>query len=175
MSLKRRSLLVLTGALPLLMAGCTFRPLYRPAGRNAAAPSDELSNVRIAPLTDRLGQQMHNALRNEINPEGQPRRPSYTLLVSLSETIEEIGIRLDETASRNDITLEANFRLLRAGSDEVILTARASTTDSYDILASAFATDTAQAAARERNVRRLAKQVRLQLAAHFAGDQLRAS
>lgn len=118
---------------------------------------------------------MHNALRNELNPRGQPRRPKYSLQVGLSETIEEIGIRLDETASRNDITLVATFRLVQAGGQEVVMSAQASVTDSYDVLASAFATDTAQQAARERNVRRLAKQVRLQLAAHFSNTALRTS
>ena len=118
---------------------------------------------------------MHNALRNELNPRGQPANPRYSLAVSLSETIEEIAIRRDETASRNDVTLLANFRLVRSGSQEILMSARASVTDSYNILASAFATDTARDAARERNVRRLAKQVRLQLASFFANAELRSS
>ena len=175
LSPKRRTVLQFGCLLPLLAAGCTFRPLYRPKGRTDSSPNDQLSEIRIVPLSDRLGQQMHNALRNELNPRGQPRRPKYSLQVSLSETTEEIGIRLDETASRNDITLVATFQLSQAGGQEVIMSARASVTDSYDVLASAFATDTAQKAARERNVRRLAKQVRLQLAAHFSNTELRTS
>lgn len=173
---ERRSLLGLVLAAPLLAAGCTFRPLYRPSGSSEAnAPSDQMSAVLIVPLGDRLGQQMHNALRNEINPGGQPRNPQYDLRVRLDESIDEIGIRLDETASRNDITLLASFNLVRAGSGEVLLSAQASVTDSYDVLASAYATDVAQVAARERNVRRLAQKVRLQLASYFANAQLRRS
>ncbi len=175
LSPERRSLLLWGSLLPFLAAGCTFRPLYRPKGRTDSSPNDQLSEIQIVPLSDRLGQLMHNALRNELNPKGQPRRPRYSLQLGLSETIEEIGIRLDETASRNDITLVASFSLVRAGSQEVLMSAQASVTDSYDVLASAFATDTAQRAARERNVRRLAKQVRLQLASHFSNTELRSS
>ena len=175
LSPKRRALVLLGSALPLLAAACTFRPLYRPVGQNRASPDDQLSEIRIVPLSDRLGQLMHNALRNELNPGGQPRRPRYSLQVGLSETVEEIGIRRDETASRNDITLTASFNLLRAGTQDVVMSAQSSVTDSYDVLASAFATDTARKAAQERNVRRLAKQVRMQLAAHFSNTQLRTS
>ena len=172
---ERRLLLRAAVALPLLAVGCTFRPLYRPSRNPAAAPDQQLAAIRISPLTDRLGQQMHNALRNELNPRGQPSNPSYRLVVSLSETVDEIAIRRDETASRNDIILVARFRLLREGSDEQLLSASSTVTDSFDVLASAFATESAQDAARERNVRRLAQQVRLQLASYFANAEQRSS
>ena len=172
---ERRALLRAALALPLLAAGCTFRPLYRPVGNSTAAPDQQLAAIRITPLTDRLGQLMHNALRNELNPRGQPRNPSYRLVLSLSETIDEIAIRRDETASRSDIILVATFQLLREGSDEELLRASSRVTDSFDDLAAAFATEAAEDAARERNVRRLAKQVRLQLASYFASAELRSS
>ena len=173
--IERRALLSAAAALPLLAAGCTFRPLYRPSRNPAAAPEQQLAAVRIVPLTDRLGQLMHNALRNELNPRGQPSNPSYRLVLSLDETTDEVAIRSDETASRNDIILVARFQLVREGSDEQLLNASSTVTDSYDVLASAFATDSAQEAARERNVRRLAKQVRLQLASYFASAEQRSS
>ena len=96
-------------------------------------------------------------------------------MLGLAETVEEIAIRRDETASRSDIILSASFQLVREGSDEPLLNASSSVTDSFDVLASAFATEAAQEAARERNVRRLAKQVRLQLASYFASAEQRGS
>lgn len=174
---ERRMLLRAAAALPLLAAGCTFRPLYRPSGSSASAsaPDQQLAAIRITPLTDRLGQLMHNALRNELNPRGQPRNPSYRLVVTLEETIDEIAIRRDETASRNDIILFAEFQLLRQDNGVQLLNASSSTTDSYDVLASAYATEVAQEGARERNVRNLARQMRLQLASYFASAELRSS
>ena len=172
---ERRALLSVAAALPLLAAGCTFRPLYRPSRNAAAAPEQQLAAIRIVPLTDRLGQLMHNALRNELNPRGQPSNPSYRLVLGLSETVDEIAIRRDETASRNDIILVASFRLVREDGGEQLLSARSTVTDSFDVLASAFATEAAQDAARERNVNRLAKQVRLQLASYFASVEQRGS
>ena len=168
-------MLGVAAALPLLAAGCTFRPLYRPSRNPAAAPDQQLAAIRITPLTDRLGQQMHNALRNELNPRGQPSNPSYRLVLSLNETVDEIAIRRDGTASRNDIILVANFRLLLEDGGEQLLSARSTATDSFDVLASAFATESAEDAARERNVNRLAKQIRLQLASYFANAEQRSS
>lgn len=172
---ERRALLSAAAALPLLAAGCTFRPLYRPVGNVAAAPERQLAAIRIVPLGERLGQQMHNALRNELNPRGQPSNPSYRLVVSLGETIDEVAIRRDETASRNDVVLMAFFRLLREDSGEQLVSASSRVTDSYDVVAAAFATDAALDAARERNVRSLAKQIRLQLASYFASAEQRGS
>lgn len=172
---ERRALLSAAAALPLLAAGCTFRPLYRPGGSEAAAPDRQLAAIRIVPLGDRIGQLVHNALRNELNPRGQPSNPSYQLVLGLAETFDEVAIRSDETASRGDVILVANFQLLRVGSNEQLLHASSRVTDSFNILAASFATEAAVDAARERNARRLAKQIRLQLASYFASAEQRGS
>src|SRR3546814_10930071 len=74
------------------LAACGFQPLYGSDGRRNLGDESvaaSLATVRIDPLRDRAGQQMHNFLRDRLNPEGQPVSPSYRLQVQLVERSEE--------------------------------------------------------------------------------------
>ena len=75
-------------AIALALPGCGFRPLYGKSSLDAQGYSTEarLSAVEIAPIADRLGQQVHNYLRDAMNPTGQPANPAYRLEVVVIET-----------------------------------------------------------------------------------------
>src|SRR3546814_18352240 len=61
------------------LAACGFQPLYGSDGRRNLGDESvaaSLATVRIDPLRDRAGQQMHNFLSARLNPAGQPVSPS---------------------------------------------------------------------------------------------------
>ena len=58
----------------LPLAGCGFSPLYA-EGEDDLSVAAEMATVRIEPLRDRVGQQMHNFLRDRLNPNGQRVSP----------------------------------------------------------------------------------------------------
>ncbi|MEX0760211.1 MAG: LPS assembly lipoprotein LptE [Tistlia sp.] len=154
--------LLLAGAL----AGCGLRPLYgeHPAGGTTVG---ELQTVRILPIADRPGQQLHNALRNELNPRGQPVDPRYNLSVDLEIQEQEVGVRKDETATRANLILAGSYRLVR-NADKVLMTRGvAKSIVSYNIVDSEFGTYAAESDARDRGIDQLAQQMRLRLAAYF--------
>ena len=156
------------GAMPLAgLAACGFRPLYGrgPQNQDVAA---SLAAVRIDPLRDRVGQQMHNFLRDRLNPDGQPTSPSYRLQVALNETLTELGVRRDETASRANLRMDADFTLLPYGSETPLLRGRSSSTTSYDILTNPFATTVSEADARERALREVADDIQTRLSLYFS-------
>jgi LPS-assembly lipoprotein len=159
----------------LVPAACGFQPLYGPEGRDSAAVQG-LQQVRLAPLPDRAGQQLHNFLRNEINPYGQPSDPQYVLRMSVLERLESLGIREDETATRANLTLMARFELVELSSGETLLKGRSSSTNSYDILDAEvrYATIVSEADARERAMRQIAKDIRTRLSVYFSTKQARA-
>jgi LPS-assembly lipoprotein len=136
-------------ALLAALSGCGFRPLYAPAGPEAAAPTDLMAAVRINPLPDRAGQQLHNLLRDQLNPGGQPLQPAYVLDLRLVQDTENVGIRKDETATRANLTLSSSF-VLRAALDVQ------------------YPTDVAEADALARGLRELSEDIKLQLAVFFA-------
>ncbi|GAB4363007.1 MAG: LPS assembly lipoprotein LptE [Kiloniellaceae bacterium] len=171
MSWSRKSLagLVLAAAGAVALSGCGFEPLYGP-GINNAEVADSLAAVRVEPLNDRAGQQMHNFLRDRLNPRGQPVNADYRLRVQLSERLEELGVRRDETATRANLRMVAQFTLLSADGHTPLLNGRSASTASYDILTNPFATTVSEDAARERALREVADDIQTRLALYFAGQ-----
>lgn len=149
------------------LAGCGFHPLYGGAGGGPAA-SDSLAAVEIEPMRDRVGQQMHNFLRDRLNPYGQPTSPSYRLRVELTESINELGVRKDETATRANLRMRARFTLMDSSGGQELLSGRATSTTSYDILQDPFATTVSEGDARERALRELADDIQTRLAVYFS-------
>lgn len=163
---RRAALLGGLAAAGFALSGCGLQPLY---GRHPAGGSTlgELQTVRIEPLSDRPGQQLHNALRNEINPRGQPVDPRYRLLVNLVINKQEIGVRKDETATRANLILNGNYSLVRVADQVQMTSGVAKSIVSYNIVDSEFGTYAAEEDARQRGIEQLAQQLRLRLAAYF--------
>ncbi len=161
---------LLLGAAGALSA-CGFKPLYGRSEGQALSPVDHMAAIRIEPLADRFGQQVHNLLRDRLNPYGQPRDPAYRLDVLISESRQELGIRKDETATRANLILSAKFTLSELESDRVLLQGRTSSVNSFNILTNQFATDFSEADARERALRELSDSIRVRLGIYFSTDQ----
>lgn len=167
----RRALLggLLWGAGAAALAGCGFRPLY---GEGSAAGGGEveaqLAEVLVLPLPDRPGQMMHNMLIDRLNPLGQPARPRYALTASLSESIREIGLQEDETASRANLTVDATFTLTERTSGRLLYRGRARSVNSYDILENQFASQVAENEARRRGITQVADEIKERLGVYFA-------
>ncbi len=148
------------------LGGCGFRPLHGQQDSQTSV-SDSLSSVRIDPLRDRVGQQMHNFLRDRLNPQGQPVSPSYRLRVQLTESVSELGVRRDETATRANLRINADFSLFEFGGGKELFAGRSTSTTSYDILENPFATTVSEEDARERALREVADDIETRLAIYF--------
>jgi LPS-assembly lipoprotein len=153
--------------LALAVSGCGFQPLY---GRNDSGQrtQDLLAKIRIQPLPDRVGQQLHNLLRDRLNPRGQPREANYNLEIKISETLENLGIRKDETATRSNLTVFADFVLSDARSGKELFEGRSRSINSYNILESQFATLFSESDARNRALREISDEISNRLAVYFA-------
>ncbi len=167
--LSRRNLLRAAGGAALLaLPGCGFQPLYARSETTGASTVDRLASVRVDPLSGRVGQLLHNFLRDRLNPQGQPAKPAYFLEVSLSESTEELAIRRDETATRVNLKLFATYVLKQAGEQSELFRGRSQTINSYNILQSQFATQVSEDDARKRGLRELSEDIKAQLAVFFS-------
>ena len=153
-----------------LVTACEFRPLYAERSDGGSTAQD-LGNVRILPLRDRTGQKLHNLLRNRLNPYGQPSQPSYVLEVFLAESLRELALLEDETATRVDLTLSAEFVLRKPGDPNAVFRGFSRSVNSYNLGASQFATQVSEQDARDRALRELAEEIRAQVAIFFASDK----
>ena len=149
------------------LAACGFQPLYARDAETGVAPGDELAQVLVLPIRHRTGQQMHNFLRDRLNPRGQPVAPSYTLSVKLIERITELGIQQDATATRAQLTMVAEYALRDAAGETILYRGRARSANSYDILEDPYATQVAEVDARERTLETLSDEMKIRLATFF--------
>ncbi len=165
--------LILAVLLAFTATACGFRPLHgpQPAAEAATArptAAEQLARTRILRLANREGQRLHNLLRDRLNPAGPPREPAYDLALTLTSTIQKLGIRKDETASRANLILNARYTLKLAKLDSVVARGRVRSVNSYNILDEFFATTVTQDDALKRGLREIANSIALRLAIHFA-------
>ena len=162
--------LLLSGAAAAAAAplgGCGFRPLYGNASTVSTSSGgrvdQQMAGVRIEPISNREGQQLHNARRDRFNPLGQPADATYSLNVGL--TIRTYGAlsKRDLSATRRNVEMNA-FYSLRDNADKVIMTDRSVITTGYD----EFDDPLNDIAAYEDTIRRgtlqLAEQIRTRVA-----------
>ena len=163
----RTFLLVVVAA---VAGGCGFQPLY---GTQATGSTPaEFAQIKVEPIVDRLGQQLHNHLLTILNPDGRPAAPRYRMNTTLTEGIASLGVRKSAFATRANLTVNSNYRLTDTETGKIILSDQTSITVSYNILESEFATLMAEKDARSRAVRELAESIRIRLGVFFARQTL---
>ena len=157
-----RYLLPAFGIIALLLSGCGFRPLYKSGGGSDEAT---LATVEVVKIKDRIGQQLRNLLTKGLSPRGRSARTDYRLTVLLTESKVRLAIKKDETATRANLTINAEFKLLALHNPRLgTFAGKALSTNSYNILTSDFATLSAERDARKRALRTLAEEIRLRVA-----------
>ena len=149
----------------VLLEACGFRPLY--GSRETGAAAAELAAVEIKPISERVGQQLHNLLLDRINPRGRPGNPRYILKITLTQGIERLAVRKTAFSTRANLRLTATFSLAPAGGGEALVSGIILAISSYNILNSEFATLTSEKDARSRATGQLAEDIRTRLAVFF--------
>ena len=105
-------------------------------------------------------------LRNELLQQMQPRGQTptrYSLAVTLTESLSNLGIRKDEVATRANLTLSASFTITELGGAKRVFSGSARSVNSYNILTSDFATLSTREDARRRGINQLALEIRERL------------
>lgn len=165
--LRRRARRLALPLAALALAGCGFQPLYGP--RSVSTTADQLAAVKVELIEDRLGQQVRNNLLDRMSPRGEPEAPRYTLAVALSENLQELGFRKDETATRANLVVTASYALTKVGEEQPLLKGKSQSANSFNIVDSDYATLIAENDARTRAARRLSDEISTRLAIFFNG------
>jgi len=170
MSLFRRLLSVGVLFATLIVAGCGFQTLYGSGqGIAGSAAADDLADVRIAAISDRLGQIVRNDLLDRLNPFGEPVAPRFLLAVELEEGKEGLAIQIDDTVTRFNLTLTADYALTDALTGELLTTGSVRATAAYNVLRSDFANVIAERDAQQRAGREISDELKTRLAVYFSG------
>ena len=108
-------------ALCLALSSCGLRPMY--AGGSSGAVASGLNSVQVAPIPERAGWLVRNALVDRMG--GEAGDPAYRLEVELDDDLTAFGIRGDAAVTRERRTLRARYRLVDLKTGEVVLDATA--------------------------------------------------
>ncbi len=89
----------------VLLAACGFQPMYAPTGGGAIGP------VSIAEIEGKAGHVLRTELSRMLAVENDGSATPALLEVTLSESVTQQGLRLDESATRAELRLTANYVL----------------------------------------------------------------
>ena len=146
---------VLALALMLLLGACGLQPMY--AGGGSGSVATGLRAVQVAPIPERAGWLVRNALVDRLG--GEPGEPSYRLEVELDDDLTGFGIRGDSAVTRERRTLRARYRLVELSTGLVVLDATAGSDAGIDVVSSEYATVAAEQTAQERLAQVVADQM----------------
>lgn len=144
----------------LALGGCGLQPMY--AGGSSGAVANSMSAVQVAPIPERAGWLVRNALVDRLG--GEPHSPSYRLDVQLDDDLTGFGIRGDSSVTRERRTLRARYRLVELSTGQVVLDATAGSDAGIDVVSSEYATVAAEQTAQERLAQVVADQMVARLA-----------
>jgi len=144
----------------LALGGCGLQPMY--AGGSSGTVASSLSSIQVAPIPERAGWLVRNALVDRLG--GESSNPSYRLEVELDDDLTGFGIRGDSSVTRERRTLRARYRLVELSTGQVVLDATAGSDAGIDVVSSEYATVAAEQTAQERLALVVADQMTSRLA-----------
>jgi LPS-assembly lipoprotein len=147
-----RITLLLAAALSL--SACGLHPLY--AGGGSGAVATALGQVEVAPIEGKSGWLMATALRDRLQASGTPL---YRLDIRLDDQISGLGVRRDDSVSRERRVLRARYQLVRLLDGSVLLDATAGSDAGIDVVRSEYATIAAENTTLERLSTTIADQI----------------
>jgi LPS-assembly lipoprotein len=153
-----------------LLPGCGYQPLY---GANSPA-AQQLPLVQINNIPDRLGQQLRNRLIDRFYSDGRPASPEYTLDISLVPSVYKLGIALDDSATRAELSLAANYTL-RNMQGAAVFTGSTTAVTNFNILRSQYATLIGEQDAYDRSVAQVSEDITRRVSLFFNRDPVTAS
>jgi LPS-assembly lipoprotein len=153
-----------------LLPGCGYQPLY---GANTPA-AQQLPVVQINNIPDRAGQQLRNRLIDRFYQDGRPATPEYTLDISLVPNVYKLGIALDDSATRAELSLQANYTLRNMQGAAVLSGATTSVTN-FNILRSQYATLIGEQDAYDRGIAQVSEDITRRISLFFNREPITAS
>lgn len=157
----RRTAIFSVLAAPFFLGGCGFKPLYGSVDRKL---ENALAGIEVGPIPDRLGRDVRNALIKDLRqPAAGSQSLRYRLEVGLTQTVQGVAIQDDDSITRFNFKLIADFRLTRKSDDGMIVQDKVQTVAAYNVVDSEYATLIARRDVEERAAREIAEKIRVRL------------
>jgi LPS-assembly lipoprotein len=139
------------------LAGCGWAPLY--ADPETGPADEELRAIRVGSIPERIGQRLALALRESLNPAGEPTKERYILQTTLQIVRLDLGVQTQGLGTRARIEAYANFILSDSHSGAQLLTGSSHASESFDILGNEYSNVVAEDDARVRTVEEMRRDI----------------
>lgn len=139
-----------------LMAGCGFTPVYGEQGLGS-----NLSRIAVTTQDDRLGYRLREQLEDALGWNGTAA-PAWRLQTAVRQERRPLGRRIDDTASRYELTVIADWTLTPVGGGEPV-TGTQTATVTYASADQPYAAIAAQQDGEERAAADLSRLIRQDL------------
>jgi len=156
MMISRVGVVAVALAAAQLVSGCGWAPLY--ADIDSAA-SEELRAVKVAPIPERIGQRLEIALRNSLNPTGEPTPARYQLNTTLVTALGNLGIQSQGLATLGQLDAFATLRLVDLQTGSILLTNTVHVANSFDLNPNQYSTIVGEDDAGVRTVAELDQEI----------------
>lgn len=174
----RHFLLVLVCA--SLITACGFRPLYQNTntlgGDGSRFDLIQIDDVKGGPaiiganaksvvstINGVNAHNLRNALVDRFYHNGYPDRAPLSLQINVAETLRDIVIERNDTKSRAQVVIVANYTLINKQTRAVIDAGSARASSSYNILLSEYTTSVTREQARDMALQDLADKITLRM------------
>jgi LPS-assembly lipoprotein len=150
------------------LGGCNFRPMLLAKGADDTSVSADLAAIEIRGPDDRLGYMVRNALLDRINPQSLPVPARYVLNLRLRSRESKLGIQIDSTITRFNLTVTAAFALRDKTTDDILVDTSVERISSYNVSREPYADLIASQTAERRAADLVSNDIGMVLAAYFA-------
>jgi len=153
----RRSVLALIVCLALPLSGCGWERLY--ADPETGPASADLRAIKVLPISERIGQRLEMALRNSLNPRGEPTPTRYTLSTTLVYSLSNLGLQSQGTATLGQIDLHSTSNLTDVKTGQNLLTISLHEQNSFELNPNQYSTIVGEDDAQLRTVAELNQEI----------------
>ena len=163
MSRREMTLGCAVGAASLLLAGCGFTPMYGDAGG-----SPTLSRIAVSAQDDRLGYRLREQLEDALGWD-RAAAPLYRLATRTEQSRRPLGRRIDDTATRYELTVRAAWTLTPT-TGGAPLSGVETSTSTYAAADQPYAAIAAQQDGEDRAATELARLIRIDILRSLSGQ-----
>jgi len=154
-------------ALAFAASGCGFHPLYGTSGATVET-ADKLASIYVAPIEtpQRLGYELRNTLIDLFDASGRASQNAYRLHVTITAKSQGVAVTNDAAITRYNDMLNVDYTLTDI-KGAIITQGTESGLSAYNVVASPYATLTAQQDSDTRAAQDIAYRIRTDLAVFF--------
>ena len=152
----------------VLLGNCGFQPLHGKRSQiNGVDTINGMSYVSVAAIPDRAGQIVRNKLLDLLQLKGVAVRPVFKLSVSLKENREGMAFQQDDSVTRFNLRLTAQFKLTDIRTGQSLLVGNTRAISAYNVVRSDYANLINRRDALRRAAERVAEGIRDRIAVYF--------